>query len=111
LRGPQRHICTIGGRVKIANFTLFFNFKQTILILLDLRSKNSTYPFALKMVPMDIVNCFYDFHHWKFKHTNVDLELFAIFIYKKIAFQQLKGGLCNEFDSSSFESMVFGSTF
>jgi len=30
---------------------------------------------------------------------------------KKIAFQQLQGGLCNEFNSTSFELKVFGSTF
>jgi len=30
---------------------------------------------------------------------------------KKIALQQLQGGLCNEFDSSSFELKFSGSTF
>jgi len=31
----------------------------------------------------------------KFKQERVDLELFVILTYKKIAFQQLQGGLCN----------------
>jgi len=32
-------------------------------------------------------------------------------LIKTIAFQQLQGGLRNEFDSSSFELKVFGSAF
>ena len=40
------------------------------------------------------------------------MELFVISTYKKnIAFLQLQGGLCNEFDSSSFELKVLGSAF
>jgi len=63
------------------------------------------------MVPIERIKCFHDFHHLKFKHTSVDLELFAISIYKKKFFQQLQGGLYNEFDSSSIELKVNGSTF
>ncbi len=63
------------------------------------------------MVPVDRVKCFHDFHHRKFKHANVDLELFVISTYKKFAFQQLQGGLHNEFDGSSFELKFFGSAF
>ena len=50
-------------------------------LIWDLR--NCNYPFALKMVPMERVKCFHDFHHWKFKHTSVDLELFVISTYAK----------------------------
>jgi len=66
------------------------------------------YPFAFKIVPMESVKCFHDFHHWKFKHASVDLESFAISTYKKeLHFKQLQGGLCYEFDRSSFELKVF----
>jgi len=53
--------------------------------------KNCTYPFALKMVPMERVKCFHDFHHWKFEHAIVDLELFAISTHKlKLHFNNCK---------------------
>jgi len=45
--------------------------------------KKCMYPFALKMVPMERVKCFHDFHHWKFNYKSVDLEFFAISTYKK----------------------------
>jgi len=67
------------------------------------------YPYPLMMVLMERVKFFHDFHYWKFKHASVVLEVFAISTHKSIAFQQLQGGLCNEFDSSSFELKVFGS--
>jgi len=65
------------------------------------------YSFALEMAPMKSIKCFHDFHHWKFKHASVDLELLAISTYKKNAFQQLLGGLCNGFNSSSFDLIEF----
>jgi len=63
------------------------------------------------MDPMERVKCFHDFHHWKFKYAIVDFELLAISTYKKIAFQQLQGGLCNDFDRIPFEVNIFGSAF
>jgi len=44
---------------------------------------NCIYPFVLKMVPIEIVKCFHDFHfNWKFKHANVNQELFATSTYQ-----------------------------
>jgi len=64
------------------------------------------------MVPMERIQCLHDnFHRWKFEHAIANLELFAISTLKKIASQQLQGGLCNKFDSSSFELKVFESAF
>jgi len=82
-------------------------------ISLDLRSeKLYLNPFALKMVPMEWVKCFHDFCHSKFKHESVDFELLTIYTYlREIAFQQLQGGFCNEFDNSSFELKGFESAF
>jgi len=35
--------------------------------------------------------------------ASVKLDLFFISTYKRIVFQHLQGGLCNEFDSFSYE--------
>jgi len=63
------------------------------------------------MVPVERINYFHDFYAWEFKYASVNLELFAISIYKRIALQQLQGGLCNKFDSFSCEIKFFESAF
>jgi len=62
------------------------------------------------MVPMEKVKCFHDFYNWKIYTFQCWFGVICNFyLYQKNAFQQLQGGLCNEFDSSSFELKVFRS--
>jgi len=63
------------------------------------------------MVPIESIKCFHDFTVENLNMQVLIWSSFAIFSYKKIATQQLQGGLCNEFDSSSFELQVFESEF
>jgi len=46
-------ICNIIERINLFNFTLFFGFKQSLPISIDLRPKNYNYPSSLKMVPIE----------------------------------------------------------
>jgi len=54
--------------------------------------KNCTYPFALKVVPMESLKCFHNFHYWEFKHASIDFELYIcnFYVSKKLHFNNCK---------------------
>jgi len=76
-------MCIIHEELSLQILLHFPALSKVCQFCLNWDLRNCTYPFALKMVPMGKVMCFHDFHHWKFKHASVDLELLAIFTYKK----------------------------
>ena len=78
-------------------------------ISLDLRSKNLCLSICFENGPNGKNKVFSWFSPLKIETCKCWFRVICnLYLETKIVFQQLQGGLCNEFDSSSFELKFFG---
>jgi len=78
LSSLQRHICTISGSVKLATFTWFLDFEQSMPLSFDLRSTTLSWSNCFENGANGKMKVFSWFHGWKFKHESTDLKIFTI---------------------------------